>query len=118
MCAAALAFVGIGAVRFIADDPSDDSSSERIVAGRGGVSYQSLGDSLWWTVSNLLFLYSSAVQKGEQASNVKKNRDRYPALAAFTLDLAEHDVLGPPARAGHHLPTLERVVEQTRVPQA
>ncbi|HEY8596870.1 MAG TPA: nucleoside deaminase [Thermomicrobiales bacterium] len=104
MCAAAIAFVGIGAVRFIAEDPSDDSSPAQIAATRAGVPYAALGDPLWWTIVNLLFLYSSAVQFGEQAGNVRANCDRYPALIALTLDLARGDTLGAAARAGIALP--------------
>lgn len=104
MCAAALAFVGIGRVRFIADDPSDHTPPERIVASRGGVPYQALGDPFWWTVSNLLFLYNSAVLAGEDASNLKLNRDRYPELVHLALDLARRDALGTTARSGTALP--------------
>ncbi len=104
MCAAAIAFVGIGAVRFIADDPSDDSSPAQIAATRAGVPYAVLGDPLWWTIANLLFLYNSAVQSGAQAGNLRANRDRYPALIALTLDLARGDALGAAVRAGTTLP--------------
>jgi tRNA(Arg) A34 adenosine deaminase TadA len=44
MCAAAICFVGIGKVRFVADDPSDNSPVAVIVATRGGVSYEPWGD--------------------------------------------------------------------------
>ena len=104
MCAAALAFVGIGQVGFVADDPSDDSSPEAIMASRGPIMYASLGDPLWWTISNLLFLYNSAVQAGENARNLRLNRDRYPALVSLTLDLAKSDSLGKVARSGTALP--------------
>lgn len=104
MCAAAVRFVGIGAVYFIADDPSDDSSPEAIVATRRGVNYQALGDSFWWTVSNLLFLYTSAVQKGENARSLRLNQARYPDLVRLTLALAKEDVLGRPARSRKELP--------------
>jgi tRNA(Arg) A34 adenosine deaminase TadA len=99
MCAAALAFVGIGQVGFVADDPSDDSLPEVITASRGQVSYQSLGDPLWWTISNLLFLYNSAILAGKNAGNLKMNRDRYPELVNLTLYLAKLDFLGKAARS-------------------
>lgn len=104
MCAAALAFVGIGQVSFVADDLSDDSSPEAIIASRGQIIYKSLGDPLWWTISNLLFLYNSAVLAGESAKNLKMNRDRYPKLVSLTLDLAKPDSLGKIARSGAALP--------------
>ena len=104
MCAAAVRFTGIGSVRFVADDPSDDSGPEAVRATRGDVPYQALGDPLWWTVSNILFLYNSAVQRGVEARNLKLNRDRYPDLVRLTLDLAKADALGAPARSGTILP--------------
>lgn len=104
MCAAALAFVGIGRVCFVADDPSEEAPADAIVASRGVVPYARLGDPLWWTASNLLFLYNSAVSRGEQAGNLRMNRERYPALVALTLDLARRDALGAAARAGGALP--------------
>ncbi len=104
MCAAAVRFVGIGKVRFVADDPSDDSPAGVIVATRGGVSYEAMGDPLWWTISNLLFLYNSAVQKGEDARNLRMNHARYPELVRLTLDLANQDALGHSARSGNGLP--------------
>lgn len=98
MCAAALAFTGIGHVRYIADDPSDDASPEQIAASRSGVPYQALDDPLWWTIANLLFLYNSAVRAGAQAGNLQRNRQRYPALVALTLALADQEVLSKMAR--------------------
>lgn len=105
MCAAALAFVGIDRVRYIADDPSDDAPPEGIAATRNGVPYQPLGKPLWWTIANLLFLYNSAVLSGPEAGNLRANRDRYPQLVALTLDLARGDTLGMASRAGTTLPT-------------
>jgi tRNA(Arg) A34 adenosine deaminase TadA len=104
MCAAAVRFVGSGKVCFVADDPSDDSPPERIVATRGNVPYESLGDSLWWTISNLLFLYNSAVQQGQDARNLRLNRARFPELVRLTLEVAKDDALGLAARAGMSLP--------------
>ncbi len=117
MCAAAIAFVGIGEVWFIADDPSDHSPPTLIAASRGSVPYRSLGDPLWWTVSNLLFLYNSAVLEGERARNIEQNRDRYTELVSLTLEFARIDTLGASARSGtalpvalaSHLPQLEHV---------
>lgn len=104
MCAAALQFIGIGKVWYIADDPSDDSPSRDILASRGNIPYEALGERLWWTVSNLLFLYNSAVKQGEGASNLRKNHDRYPALVQLVLQIAKDDALGQSARAGGELP--------------
>jgi tRNA(Arg) A34 adenosine deaminase TadA len=100
MCAAACQFTGIGKVCYIADDPSDESPPDAIVATRGHVPYEALGDPFWWTVSNLLFLYTSAVRQGEEARNVRINRDRYPELVRLTLEVAQGDRLGQAARSG------------------
>ncbi len=99
MCASAVRFTGIGRVNFIADDPSDHSATGAIEATRGGVPYDALGSPLWWTASNLLFLYNSAVQRGEEARNLKSNLPRYPRLVLLTLKLAKTDALGPLARS-------------------
>jgi hypothetical protein len=104
MCAAALQFVGVGKVCYIADDPSDDAPPEAIAATRGSVAYEALGDPLWWTVSNLLFLYASAVLQGAEARNLRLNRDRYPELARLALEVAQGDGLGQAAQSRTPLP--------------
>jgi tRNA(Arg) A34 adenosine deaminase TadA len=104
MCAAALRFIGIGKVCYIADDPSDVSPPRDIIASHGNIPYEALGERLWWIVSNLLFLYTSAVKQGEDATNLRKNRDRYPALVQLALQIAKDDPLGKSARAGIELP--------------
>ena len=105
MCAAAIHFVGIGRVCFVADDLSDDSTPEAIIATRAGVHYEALGDPFWWTISNLLFLYNPAVQRGPESGNIRMNRQRYPELIQLVLGLARHDTLGELARSGKPLPS-------------
>jgi hypothetical protein len=100
MCAAAIQFVGIGTVQFVADDLSDDSPADVITASRGKVSYKRFGDPLWWTVCTLLFLYTSAVKHGERAGSLRLNRERHPELIELTLRLAVDDSLGRTARSG------------------
>jgi tRNA(Arg) A34 adenosine deaminase TadA len=104
MCAAALSFVGIGRVAFIADDLSDESAGELILARRGATPYQALGSPLWWTVSNLLFLHNPAVRAGSKAASVQACQRRHPALAALVLGLAGDDALGRQARLGLAMP--------------
>jgi tRNA(Arg) A34 adenosine deaminase TadA len=104
MCAAALTFIAVGKVCVVADDPSDFSSPEELEARHGKVPYQFLGDPLAWAISNVLFLYNSAVKTGESARNLRQNRDRYPELVSFTLLLAKTDALGEAARSGVPLP--------------
>ncbi len=105
MCAAAVGFIGLGKVVFLADDLSDDSPPGDIVSSRGQVPYQPFGDLLWWTISSLLFLYTPAVLAGLDARNLAMNRQRYPELVRLTLELAESDTLASAARAGASLPT-------------
>jgi hypothetical protein len=94
----------MGKVHYIADDPLDESPPDVIVATRGRVPYEALCDPFWWTVSNLLFLYTSAVRQGEEARDVRINRDRYPELVRLTLSVAQGDGLGNAARSGITLP--------------
>jgi tRNA(Arg) A34 adenosine deaminase TadA len=103
MCAAAMRFTGIGRVHFIADDPSDTSAPDAIVATRGTVPYEPLRSRVWWTVCNLLFLYNSAVRADKEARNLRVNQERYGELVKLTLELARVDALGPAARAGQPL---------------
>lgn len=115
MCAAAIRFTGIGNVKFLDDDLSDNSSEESIKSSRLGVPYLPLGDPLWWTVSNVLFLYNQAILRGEEASNLKRNESRFPELVSLTLKLARSDSLGIPARSGVALPAaLRRPVSDIR----
>ena len=102
MCAAAIAFIGIGEVRYVADDPSDHHPATGIVATRAGVLYVALNDPVWWTVANLLFLYSAAEREGSAAANIAANIQRYPSL----VDLA----LSPSRSAGARRPSAARMV--------
>src|SRR5262249_59235015 len=70
MCAAACQFIGIGKVCYIADDPSDHAAPEAIAATRGHVPYAGLRLPLWWTVSNVIFLYNTALRRGSEAGNL------------------------------------------------
>ena len=105
MCAAALAFIEIGRVIYIADDLSDRRSNELIVASHGAIPYKSLESALWWTVSNLLFLHNPAVRIGDRATSVTSAQARFPRLASLALKLAQEDALGKPARSGEPLLT-------------
>lgn len=104
MCAAVIHFVGIGRVGFVADDLSDDSTPAAIEATHRGIDYQPLGDRLWWTISNLLFLYNSAVGQGAGAGNIKRNSERHAPLIELVLGLAGPDVLTLAARSATPLP--------------
>lgn len=104
MCAAAVQFVGIGRVVYLADDLSDDSSAEEIAASRGAVPYEAYGQPLWAAVSTLLFLHNPAVRLGANARSIKQGLERCPKFARLALDLAKADTLGHAARSGAELP--------------
>jgi tRNA(Arg) A34 adenosine deaminase TadA len=104
MCAAAVAFTGIGHVVVIASDPSDDSPPADIEATRRGAEYTPLGDPYWWVVSTLLFLATGAQEKGADDGNVRLAALRMPGTAALAVELAEADALGAAARDGLSLP--------------
>jgi tRNA(Arg) A34 adenosine deaminase TadA len=103
MCAAAIAFIGIGEVRYVADDPSDHHPATEIVATRAGVLYVALNDPVWWTVANLLFLYPAAEREGGAAANIAANVQRYPSLVDLALSQAGRRELGDRARLGWSL---------------
>lgn len=105
MCAAALAFIGIGRVSYIADDLSDERSMEMIVAARAGTPHEPHGSPLWWTVSNLLFLHNPAIHARDSASSVRVAQRRYPKLANLALELASENALGKQALRGEELPS-------------
>ncbi len=100
MCAAAIAFTGVGAVRYLADDPSDDSTAEVRNATRGPVDYQRPDVPFWSTAANLIFLYSGAVRNGDRDGNLAGRRADWPELTALVLELAADDLLGNAAREG------------------
>ena len=108
MCAAAVAFTGIGAVRYIADDPSDHGAAHAIRAVRGGVPYASLNDPRWWVVANLLFLHTSARSHGLDAPNLHQNAARFPDLVALALEVAQEGAL---TRAAMHRVALPEALE-------
>jgi tRNA(Arg) A34 adenosine deaminase TadA len=104
MCEAAVAFVGVGRVTYIADDLSDERPIDLIVSGRGSTPHEPFGSPLWWTISNLLFLHNPAIHAREEAASVREAHRQYPRLASLTLELAKEDVLGRQARLGESLP--------------
>lgn len=75
MCTAACEFTGVGTVRFVAPDPSDD----RPESGPTGV------DGQWLIVANLLFLAGIRAYSGANAPILLRNRDREPE----TVDLLD-----------------------------
>jgi tRNA(Arg) A34 adenosine deaminase TadA len=79
MCAAACEFTGVGTVRFVAPDPSDEQLGPDPV----GV------DVAWLIVANLLFLDGVRAHSGPTAPSVVRARRQEPEIT----DLL--DVIGP-----------------------
>jgi tRNA(Arg) A34 adenosine deaminase TadA len=85
MCAAACEFVGVGAVRFLAPDPSATHADP---GGAGGE---------WLIVANLLFLAGIRAYSGATAPIIVRARDREPEttdlLNGTTSDQLRTDTL-------------------------
>jgi tRNA(Arg) A34 adenosine deaminase TadA len=100
MCAAAVAFTGVGRLVYVADDPSDDSSPAQVAATRGGVTYQRLGSVEWAIVATVMFLYVGAELRGEHDANLRSASTANPALGALVLAEVADGRLGRAARSG------------------
>ena len=70
MCAAACEFTGVGRVRFIAPDPSDDDDH----ADPDGI------ETEWVVVANLLFLSGVAAYSGQESSMIIRAGHREPEI--------------------------------------
>ena len=95
MCAAAIGFVGVGRVRYLAEDPSTAARSES--------SFDRRDDPVWSRVAAMLFLYTGAVLRGEADGNLVRQAETDAALARAVLGLANGDRLGNRARSGEPL---------------
>lgn len=70
MCAAACAFTGVGSVRFIAPDPSEDDKDD----DPPGIEPE------WVVIANLLFLSGIAAYSGSSAPMIIRARQREPEV--------------------------------------
>ncbi len=70
MCAAATAFTGVGDVRFLAPDPSDEDSTDPV-----GV------DTRWMVLANVMFLEGVSRYSGASAPMICRARVREPETA-------------------------------------
>lgn len=100
MCAAAIAFTGVGRVVYVADDPSDASTPSEIAGTRGGVTYHRLGSIEWAIVATVMFLYVGAELRGEADPNLRAAAAENPALGDLVLAEVASGALGRAARAG------------------
>ncbi|MFJ7214967.1 nucleoside deaminase [Amycolatopsis sp. NPDC098790] len=80
MCAAACEFTGVGQVRFIAPDPSDD---------RHGPDPTGVDDQ-WLIVANLLFLTGIRAYSGADAPILRRARDHEPETTDLLTTVAPH----------------------------
>lgn len=88
MCAAAAAFTGVGAVRFMAPDPW------ALAAGvSGSAASRSIGpvEDLWIVCANLLFLCSVGRRVGLEHDTVVRNREVEPETACIVVELFAHE---------------------------
>lgn len=92
MCSAALAFIGVGAVRYVAEDPSPAAQSD--------LDFVPLDDPFWDAVATVLFLHTGAVLRGAADGNLARHGRVRPAVAELVLELAADDRLGEASRAG------------------
>jgi tRNA(Arg) A34 adenosine deaminase TadA len=88
MCAAACAFTGVGTVRFVAPDPSDDD---------GGPDPEG-ADHPWLITANLMFLSAVSAYSGPAAPMITRARVREPETTGLL------DVISPVALRAATLP--------------
>lgn len=90
MCSAAIAFTGIGAVAYLAEDPSGAAQSD--------LAFEHVEAWPWSQVAEVLFLSTGAVLRGADDANLARARHRTPEIADVVERLAVTDRLGVAAR--------------------
>jgi tRNA(Arg) A34 adenosine deaminase TadA len=91
MCAAAIEFVQISEVRFVAPDPSEGDHSDPVPV-----------EHSWAIVANLLFLAGIRGKFGATASMITRAADFEPEVVILLCDVAQADLC---------LPTLRQVLQ-------
>jgi tRNA(Arg) A34 adenosine deaminase TadA len=81
MCAAACEFTGVGGVRFLAPDPSDDSADPGSAHPRSA--HPETVDDRWAVLANVLFLEGISRYSGPDAPMISRARVREPETAAL-----------------------------------
>jgi tRNA(Arg) A34 adenosine deaminase TadA len=87
MCAAACGFTGVGTVRYVAPDPSDETDGSDQDETDG--SDQDAADGRWLVVANLLFLSGILAYSGPTSPFVNRVRPREPEITGL-LDTLDH----------------------------
>ena len=88
MCAAACEFTGVGAVIFIAPDPSDDDPGE----DPGGIATE------WTVAANLLFLSGVAAYSGPSSPMIVRAEQREPEITRLTRVVGDTSLRQPALR--------------------
>ena len=102
MCRAAIEFTEVGAVRYLATDPSAEEASEGFVSSGDS-------DEIWIVVANGLFMHNIAWVSGEDNPMLDRNHRREPQIVGLARDLVAERTLVTPAEAGS---SLERALSQ------
>jgi tRNA(Arg) A34 adenosine deaminase TadA len=99
MCAAAAAFLEVGAVRYVAPDPWALASGQPRNADSAGPA-----TDLWVVTANLMFLLSIASKVGVDHPTVVGNRALEPETTAIVLDMVSDGLVVPALTRGRSLP--------------
>ena len=95
MCTAAAAFVGVGAIEYVAPDPWALSTGQsRAQQGATATEHDSVpirgpATEPWRTVANGLFLLSIAATRGPDHATFVRSRDFDPDAARMAIDLLD-----------------------------
>lgn len=87
MCDAALAFTGVGTVRWLSADPWARASGVDERRAEDGVRRVGPADERWLVVATVLFLASIALTRGATHATVERNRELEPEIHALLQEL-------------------------------
>jgi tRNA(Arg) A34 adenosine deaminase TadA len=105
MCAAAISFSGVGAVRFMAADPAFVGAVDGDrPPDANGPSYEGPADDRWIVTANLLFLHNIARTHGPAGSIVAANQHVEPETTGLVFDVVSEGLLTGAALHGQPLP--------------
>jgi hypothetical protein len=103
MCTAAAAFVGVGAIAFVAHDPWALATSQSRAQDAGpphdndGPPVSGPAPEPWRTIANVLFILSIAAARGADHDTVIRSRTLDPAAAELALELLGSRGSWPPS---------------------
>jgi hypothetical protein len=105
MCAAAISFSGVGAVRFMAADPAFVGAVDGDrPPDANGPSYEGPADDRWIVTANLLFLHNIARTHVPAGSIVAANQHVEPETTGLVLDVVSEGLLTGAALHGPTAP--------------